>query len=104
VGADKREEDDESSALTGAVEQVSGVMASGSDDPLEGRLLERSSGEAFVYHDGAKYALQLVRLDDHVTDAIPLASVSQWNAEFSPAPPADGVAPALPSPTVPGYS
>jgi hypothetical protein len=61
---------------------ASALAAPSSSDPLEGWLLHYSSGAFYVYHDGAKFAVELASTTDHVIDAIPGASEMQWNSFF----------------------
>jgi hypothetical protein len=68
---------------------AAGLAAPASTNPLEGRLLQHSNGNFYVYHDGVKFTLQLASTGDQVIDAIPTASETEWNsfftATFSPA-------------------
>jgi hypothetical protein len=66
---------------------ASGLAAPSSSDPLEGRLLEHGNGVFYVYHDGAKFAVELASIPDQVIDAIPSASETQWNGFFNATPP-----------------
>ena len=56
------------------------------DSPLEGRLLQHTAGTSYVYHGGLKFAVQIAELGDQVIDAIPAASVNQWETFFNMAP------------------
>jgi hypothetical protein len=49
-----------------------------SSNPLEGHLLQHSSGTMYVYHAGSKFALSLADLGDQVIEAIPTASANEW--------------------------
>jgi len=60
-----------------------GVAAPASISPLEGRLLEHSNGNFYVYHDGVKFAVQPAGTGDRVIDAIPSASEAQWDTFFT---------------------
>jgi hypothetical protein len=55
-------------------------------NPLEGHLLQHSSGTFYVYHGGLKFGVQIAELGDQVIDAIPAASADQWNTLFGPTP------------------
>jgi hypothetical protein len=66
-----------------------GQAAPASSNPLEGRLLEHSNGNFFVYHDGVKFTVQPANTGDQVIEAIPTASETQWSSFFtSTVPPA----------------
>jgi len=56
------------------------------DSPLEGRLLQHTAGTSYVYHGGLKFVVQIAELGDQVIDAIPAASVNQWETFFNMAP------------------
>ena len=47
------------------------MAAPASINPLEGRLLEHSHGNFYVYHDGVKFPVQPASTGDRVIDAIP---------------------------------
>ena len=96
---------------------ATGLAASAASNPLEGHLLQHSSGTWYLYHDGLKFAVQVADLGDAVIGAIPTASPDQWDGWFSgPSPvtptgvpqhaPAGEYTPALPGQPVPfpGYS
>ena len=79
-----------------------GLAAPGGNDPLEGRLLQDSSGTSYLYHGGLKFTLQLAEVGDRVIEAIPGASPSQWDALLGGVP---GAKPLPPSnPPFPGHS
>jgi hypothetical protein len=42
-------------------------------NPVEGRLLQDSTGAMYLYHDGLKCAVQVAHVGDHVIQAIPTA-------------------------------
>jgi hypothetical protein len=73
-------------------------------NPLDGHLLQHTTGTFYVYHGGLKYGVQLAELGDQVIDAIPAATPDQWATFFGAAP---GLRP-LPLPRnpepFPGYS
>jgi hypothetical protein len=92
-------------------------LAAPATNPLEGRLLQRSDGTWYVYHDGLKFPVQVADLGDAVIQAIPTASPDQWAGLFTgtrpvtpagaPQPaPAGEYSPAPPGQPVPfpGYS
>jgi hypothetical protein len=82
-----------------------GLAASAeSGNPLEGHLLQHSSGTMYVYHAGAKFALSLADLGDQVIEAIPTASASQWTALFDSTPTLAPVQPSRNPQPFPGYS
>jgi len=94
-----------------------GVAAPSDANPLEGRLLQHSTGTFYVYHGGFKFPVQVADLGDEVIQAIPTASMNQWANLFidtrpvTPAgasqhAPAGEYTPALPGQPVPfpGYS
>jgi len=74
---------------------AAGLAAPASNDPLEGRLLEHSNGNFYVYHDGVKFTIQRARTSDQVIDAIPTASETQWDGFFTNT--------VQPTPSAPGY-
>jgi len=76
---------------------AAGHAAPASTDPLEGRLLEHSGGDFFVYHDGVKFTVQPANTGDQIIDAIPTASETQWSGFFT----APTLAPAPSTPTHP---
>ena len=76
---------------------VTGLAAAASTNPLEGRLLEHSNGNFYVYHAGVKFTVQPASTGDQVIDAIPNASDTEWNSFFSatvPTPPSAPIHPA----------
>ena len=82
----------------------SGPAAPADGNPLEGRLLQRSDGNWYVYHAGLKFAVQVADVGDQVIEAIPTASSTQWEALFGAGPTLTPIQPpGLPQP-VPGYS
>jgi hypothetical protein len=52
-------------------------------NPLEGRLLQHTTGAVYLYHQGRKFQLEEADVGDAVIDAIPTASVEQWQNLFS---------------------
>jgi hypothetical protein len=59
------------------------VLAAPTDtNPLEGHLLQHSTGTWFLYHNGVKFAVQAAEVGDTVIDAIPAASPEQWDSFF----------------------
>ena len=60
-----------------------GLTAPIGTDPLEGRLLQHSNGNAYVYHNGLKFAVQLANVGDAVIDVIPQAGPDQWRGLFT---------------------
>ena len=61
---------------------ATGLAAPSSISPLEGRLLQQSSGAFYVYHAGVKFPVQLADMGDQVLGAIPTATSSQWDTLF----------------------
>jgi hypothetical protein len=79
-------------------------LAAPTANPLEGHLLQHSSGTFYLYRGGLKFAIQMADMGDQVIDAIPTASSAQWEALFGAAPALRPVLPpGLPEP-FPGYS
>ena len=74
-----------------------GVAAPASTNPLEGRLLEHSDGNFYVYHDGVKFTVQPATTGDRVIDAIPSASEAQWDTLFAATAPQAPSAPSNPA-------
>jgi hypothetical protein len=62
---------------------AAGLAAPASTNPLEGRLLEHSDGDFFVYHAGVKFTVQPAGMGDQVIDAIPTASDTEWTSFFA---------------------
>jgi hypothetical protein len=62
------------------------LSAPSTANPLEGSLLQHTSGTFYVYHAGLKFAVQVADLGDTVIDAIPVATADEWAALFSAAP------------------
>jgi hypothetical protein len=73
------------------------LAAPASTNPLEGRLLEHSDGNFYVYHDGRKFAVQPASTGDQVIDAIQTASESEWSSFFKASAPAPHSAPDHPA-------
>jgi hypothetical protein len=69
------------------------------DTALQGRLLQRSDGVAFVYKDGAKYAVQSADLSDDEIDAIPNGSPPTLDALFAATTPRANAPPSTPPQT-----
>jgi hypothetical protein len=83
---------------------ATGLAAPAEGNPLEGTLLQHSTGAFYVVHGGLKFAVQVAEISDPVIEAIPTASSSQWEALFANT---SNVAPVLPSRNpqpFPGYS
>jgi len=76
---------------------ATGLAAPASTNPLEGRLLEHSNGNFFVYHDGVKFVVQPASTGDQVIDAIPTASETQWSTFFTAIDPPTPSAPSHPA-------
>jgi hypothetical protein len=74
-----------------------GLAAPASTNLLEGRLLEQSNGNFYVYHDGVKFAVQPAGTGDRVIDAIPSASEAQWDTFFAATAPQAPSAPSNPA-------
>jgi hypothetical protein len=73
-------------------------------NPLEGRLLQHTTGTFYVYHAGLKFAVQVAELGETVIDAIPVATADEWDALFGAAPTLRPLPlPRTPEP-FPGYS
>jgi hypothetical protein len=66
-------------ALTLALNATNGLAAPGSN-PLEGRLLARTSGHYYLYHEGMKFSVGIADVGDAVIDAIPNGDASPWQA------------------------
>jgi hypothetical protein len=66
---------------------LTGLAAPSSISPLEGGLLQQSSGAFYVYHAGVKFPVQLADMGDQVLGAIPRATSSQWDTLFGGSPP-----------------
>jgi len=62
---------------------AAGLAAPADNNPLEGRLLEHSNGNVYVYHAGVKFTVQPASTGDQVIDAIPSASETEWNTFFT---------------------
>lgn len=62
---------------------VTGLTAPAGTDPLEGHVLQHSDGNAYVYHHGLKFAVQLANVGDAVINVIPQASPGQWFELFN---------------------
>jgi hypothetical protein len=91
-------------ALTLMLNATYAVAGAASGDPLEGRLLQHTGGAVYVYQGGVKFQLQLAEVGDRMIDAIPSASVVQWEGLFTGQSGSRPPAPAtLPQP-FPGYS
>jgi len=82
-------------SLLFAQNAAAGQAAPASTNPLEGRLLEHTNGNFFVYHDGVKFTVQPANTGDQVIDAIPTASEIQWITFFTASGP--------PAPSDPGH-
>jgi hypothetical protein len=76
---------------------AAGLAAPASTNPLEGRLLEHSNGNFYVYHDGVKFTVQPASTGDRVIDAIPSASEAQWDTFFAATAPQAPSAPSNPA-------
>ena len=74
-----------------------GQAAPASTNPLEGRLLEHSNGNLFVYHGGVKFNIQPANTGDQIIDAIPTASDTEWSSFFTAIVPPDPWAPSHPA-------
>lgn len=75
---------------------MTGLAAPASTNPLEGRLLEHSNGNYYVYHAGVKFTVQPASTGNQVIDAIPNASEAEWNSFFTatvPPPPSAPIHP-----------
>ena|SRR5215216_2778086 len=59
-----------------------GLAASAETNPLNGHLLQHTDGAFYLYHNGVKFAVEVVSLGDQVIDAIPNATLSQWEVLF----------------------
>jgi hypothetical protein len=81
-----------------------GLAMPGGDNPLQGRLLQTSSGISYVYHGGVKFRLELAEMGDPVIEAIPTASLSQWNALFGSIPAVKQLPPPVNPEPCPGHS
>ena len=75
---------------------ATGLAAPASPNPLEGRLLEHSNGNFFVYHEGVKFSVQPASTGDQVIDAIPTATETEWNSFFTATVPSAPTAPSHP--------
>jgi hypothetical protein len=62
-------------------------------NPLEGQLLQHSSGALYLYHAGVKFTVQVADIGDHLIDAIPTASGVEWQTLFTDATDAPRVTP-----------
>jgi len=76
---------------------ATGLAAPVSTNPLEGRLLEHTSGSFYVYHDGVKFTVQPASTGDQLIDAIPTASEIEWSSFFTTTVPAAPSAPGHPA-------
>ena len=76
---------------------AAGLAAPASTNPLEGRLLEHSNGNFYVYHDGVKFTVQPASTGDQVIDAIPTASETEWSGFFTATVPTAPAAPGHPA-------
>ena len=65
-----------------AVNASSGFAAAAAGNPLEAHVLVHTSGVHYVYHDGAKFAVDVADIGDGLIDAIPTATRSQWDSMF----------------------
>jgi hypothetical protein len=79
------------------------AMPSG-DNPLEGRRLQTSSGTSYVYHEGVKFRLEVAEMGDQLIEAIPTASLIQWNALFGSTATVKQLPPPVNPEPFPGYS
>jgi hypothetical protein len=59
-----------------------GLAAPAGENPLEGRVLQHSSGSVYLYHRGLKFSVHMVQLGDHIVDAIPTATAAEWESLF----------------------
>jgi hypothetical protein len=82
---------------------ATGLAATGGDNPLQGRLLEHSTGTLYLYHSGHKFAVQMADVGDQVIEAIPSASRAQWDTVFGDSPAITPLRPGI-SPPWPWYS
>ena len=65
------------------------VAAPTAANPLEGYLLQHSSGALYLYHAGLKFAVQFADVGDGVIDVIPTASLfdrQRWLTDTPAAP------------------
>jgi hypothetical protein len=60
--------------------------APGASNPLEGKVLQHTTGGFYIYHAGHRYGVQVAEVGDAVIEAIPVANVDEWNALFDAAP------------------
>ncbi len=81
-----------------------GLAAPTYGNPLEGHLLQHSTGAFYVYHAGLRFKIESADVGDQVIEAIPTASSAEWQALFGAVPALrPAVPPAVPEP-FPGYS
>ena len=83
---------------------TAGLARTGETNPLDGLLMQHSSGTFYLYHAGTKFALQVADMGDVVIDAIPTGSSAQWELLLREGP---AFRPALPNRNpepFPGYS
>jgi hypothetical protein len=79
-------------------------FAAPSGNPLEGRLLQDSGGTTYLYHGGLKFRVQLADLSDQVIEAIPSASLGEWDTLLGGAPAVRQLPPPVNPEPFPGYS
>jgi hypothetical protein len=92
-------------ALTIVLNSTSGLAAPGVNNPLEGHLLARSTGDYYIYHDGMKFSVAIAAVGDAVIDAIPNGIASQWQGTLLVKPELPAPVPANLNPVpFPGYS
>ena len=52
-------------------------------NPLEGQLLQHSSGALYLYHAGVKFTVRIADIGDQLIEAIPMASGAEWQTVFT---------------------
>jgi hypothetical protein len=73
-------------------------------NPLEGHLLQHSSGALYLYRAGQRFSIQIADVGDGVINAIPMASQVEWQTLLSNTPGAPGVSPPIPEQPAPANS
>jgi hypothetical protein len=74
------------------------LSAPAAGNPLEGHVLQYSTGALYVFHDGLKFSVESADVGDRMIDAIPNATSTQWKALFSGGQSVSPVAPPEPFP------
>ncbi len=80
-------------ALVLLLNAMAALAAPTAANPLEGHLLQHSSGVLYLYHAGLKFTLEVADVGDRVIDAIPTASQLDWQTLITDTPDVPHISP-----------